>query len=184
MDEVFYNVYMFSNPSSLVAQLEIMPGSSVADLGTGVGAYALLLSKKVGPTGKVYACDVQKDTLTRLENEIHALGIKNIQTVHSNIENSLGTKLRDSSIDWVVVANVLFQIEDKHGFIQEVYRIMKPGGRVVVIDWSESFGNMGPHVKDVINEQEAEQKFTEQGFRKLPQVLSAGAHHYGIIFTK
>jgi glutaredoxin len=43
---------------------------------------------------------------------------------------------------------------------------------------------MGPHVKDVINEQEAEKLFTEQGFRKVPQLVQAGSHHYGMILTK
>lgn len=175
---------MFSNPSSIVPQLGIPMGASVADLGSGAGVYALLIAKIIGQTGKVYACDVQKDSLVRLENEAHAQGVGNIQMIHSNVENYLGTKLRDSSIDWVIVANILFQVEDRLTFIKEISRILKPGGRVVVIDWSESFGNMGPHVKDVINEREAEKLFTEQGFRKIPQLVQAGSHHYGMIFTK
>lgn len=175
---------MFSDPNTIVPQLHIPLGASVADLGAGTGVYSFLLSKVVGPEGKVYACDVQKDMLTRLENEIKDRHITNIQTVLSNIEAHQGTKLRDQSIDWVIVANVLFQIEDRDGFIKEISRILKPGGTVFLVDWSESFGNLGPHQNEVINAVEAEKKFTAFGFKKSPQTIEAGSHHYGIIFKK
>jgi ubiquinone/menaquinone biosynthesis C-methylase UbiE len=138
----------------------------------------------VGPTGKVYVCDVQKDMLTRLENEIKDRGVTNIQTVWSGIEKHQGTKLRDQSIDWVIVANVLFQVEDRDGFIKEISRILKPNGSVFLVDWSESFGNLGPHEREVINAVEAEKKFAALGFKKSPQIIEAGSHHYGIIFKK
>ena len=175
---------MFSDPNTIIPQLNIPIGASVADLGAGTGAYSFPISKVVGPNGKVYACDVQKDMLTRLENEIHDRHITNIQTVLSNIEIHQGTKLRDQSIDWVIVANVLFQVEGRDGFIKEIYRILKPSGSVLLVDWSESFGSMGPHEREVITSSEAEKKFIDNGFKKLPKIVDAGAHHYGIIFTK
>ena len=181
---VFYNNAMFSDPNTIVPQLQIPLGSSVADLGTGTGVYAFLIAKVVGPTGKVYACDVQRDMLTRLENEIKDRGVTNIQTVLSNVETHQGTKLRDQSIDWVIVANVLYRIEDREGFIKEIGRILKPGGSVLLVDWAESFGNLGPHPREVINAVDAEKKFTELGFRKNPRTIQAGSHHYGIIFNK
>lgn len=175
---------MFSDPNTIISQLQIPLGVSVADLGAGLGAYSFILSQKVGPEGKVYACDVQKDMLTRLEREIHDRGVTNIQTVWSNIENHQGTKLRDQSIDWVIIANVLFQVEDRDSMIKEIARILKPNGNVLVVDWSESFGNLGPHQNEVINATEAEKKFVALGFKKSPQIIEAGSHHYGIIFTK
>lgn len=175
---------MFSDPNTIVPQLPIPVGASVADLGAGIGAYSLLIAKKIGPTGKVYACEVQKDLLVRLENEARAQGVTNIQTVHANIEVPLGTKLRDQSIDWVLIANTLFQVEHRSEFIREIARILKPGGAVCVIDWQESFGNMGPHDKDVVNATEAERLFAEVGFHKAPATIDAGAHHYGILFRK
>jgi ubiquinone/menaquinone biosynthesis C-methylase UbiE len=175
---------MFSDPNTIVSQLHIEFGASIADLGAGTGAYARVLAKAVGPTGKVYACDIQKDMLTRLENDMRDHGITNVQPVLSNIESHLGTKLRDQSIDWVVAANILFQVEDRDGFIKEIARILKPNGAVLVVDWTESFGNLGPHAKDVFTALDAEKKFGEIGFKKTPQVINAGSHHYGIIFKK
>lgn len=175
---------MFSDPNTIVPQLHIPLGASVADLGVGTGAYAFILSRTVGPSGKVYACDIQKDMLARLENEIKDKGITNIQTVWSDVENHQGTKLRDHSIDWVIVANVLFQVQDRDGLIKEISRILKPSGSVLLVDWSESFGNLGPHPSEVINSVEAEKKFTALGFKKSSQAVDAGSHHYGIIFKK
>jgi ubiquinone/menaquinone biosynthesis C-methylase UbiE len=175
---------MFSDPNTIVAALNIPLGATVADLGAGTGAYSFIISQKIGPTGKVYACDVQQDMLTRLENDAHERHITNIQTVHSNVEVHQGTRLRDTSVDWVIVANVLFQIEDRPGFITEIARILKPGGAVALVEWSESFGNIGPHEKDVIKQTDAERLFVEKGFRITPQIIDAGAHHYGIVFRK
>ena len=175
---------MFSDPNIIVPELRIEPGSSVADLGAGTGAYSFLLAKAVGPNGKVYSCEVQKDILTRLDNEVRERGIKNIQTVLSNVETHQGTKLRDQSVDWVVVANVLFQIEDRPGFIKEISRILKPGGSVLLVDWSESFGNLGPHAKDVIPKADAIHLMETSGFRQTSLVVNGGSHHYALVFKK
>lgn len=175
---------MFSDPKHIVSQLAVAPGSSVADLGAGVGAFSFALSPVVGASGKIYACEVQKDMLTRIENEAHERHIENIQTVWSNIEAAQGTKLRDGSIDWVIVANVLFQVEDRVPFVQEVARILKPNGSVLLVEWSDSFGNLGPHPKDVIPKPEATSLFETAGLHATAQIIDAGTHHYGVIFKK
>lgn len=175
---------MFSDPHHIVNQLPITPGMILADLGAGTGAFTFPLAAKTGPTGKVYACDVQKDLLTRLDNDIRERHITNIQTVLSNVETHQGTRLRDTSIDVIVVANVLFQIEDRTGFIHEMKRILKPGGMALIIDWSESFGNLGPHENYVITKLQAEKLFSDQGFHVLPQLIDAGSHHYALLLRK
>lgn len=175
---------MFSDPHAIVPQLAIAPGSSVADLGAGTGAYSFVLADAVGSEGKVYACEIQKDMLARLDNEIRERHVGNIQTIWSNIENRQGTRLRDQSIDWVIAANILFQVEDRPEFAGEVARILKPGGAVLVVDWSESFGNLGPHQNQVVSREEAAHLFESAGFRLAPQVVDAGSHHYGIILRK
>lgn len=181
---IFYNKYMFSDPKKIIDQLAIMPGAAVADLGAGLGAYTVLLSKKVGPTGKVYACDVQKDILARLDREIHDQGITNVQTVLTNIENHQGTKLRDQSIDWVIIANTLFQVEDRPALIKEMIRIVKPEGKILIVDWSESFGNLGPRQSEIVTQQWIQEACAPYGFTKTAQVIEAGAHHYGIILNR
>lgn len=175
---------MFSNPNTIISALQITTGSVVADIGAGTGAFSFPIAEKIGPTGKVYACDVQKDILVRLENEARDRGIKNIQTVVSNVEIHQGTKLREASIDWVIVANVLYQIEARQAFVKEMARILKPSGSLVLVDWSESFGSLGPQPSMVLNKTNAEKLFTEAGFKVTPTVIDAGSHHYGIVFRR
>ncbi len=175
---------MFSDPQKIIDSLPIEIGSGVADLGAGTGTWSIPLAKKIGPTGKVYACEVQQNMLVRIENEAKQHGVTNIQTVWSNIENHQGTKLRDSSVDWVIAANVLFQVEDQSGFIKEIARILKPGGRVLLVDWKDSFGNLGPHDKDIIHEDEAIVSFGNVGLRKIPLIVDGGSHHYAVVFAK
>lgn len=175
---------MFSDPHHIIAQLPLQPGMSVADLGSGIGSFAFTAAQKIGPSGAVYACEVQKDMITRIMNEARDRGINHVHAVHANIEIPQGTKLRDSSIDWVIVANTLFQIEHRETFAREVYRILKTGGSVIIIDWSESFGNIGPHVKDVISSSETIALFESVGFSKTSQMAESGAHHYAVVFKK
>lgn len=175
---------MFSNPQTIVSQLTLAPGSTVADLGAGTGAFSFPLAAKVGPTGKVYACEVQADIMSRLESEIRDHGTTNIIPVHANIELLQGTRLRDASVDWVVLANVLFQVEDRDTCLEEIKRILKPEGAVLLIDWTESFGNLGPHTDHVINQSAAETLFTKHGLRMTPAVIDGGSHHYAVVFKK
>ena len=88
--------------------------------------------------------------------------------------------MRDSVADAVIASNVLFQLEDKDKFILEVKRILKPKGRVLLIDWSELsiFGK-----KNIVPESKARQMFEEKGF-VLERNINAGTHHYGMILMK
>ncbi len=174
---------MFADPSSNVAQFGLTPGMHIADLGAGSGAYSFPAAKAVSPNGKVYACEVQKDLLTRLKNDAASEHITNIEGVWSNIEKLGGTKLGDRSMDGAIVSNVLFIVEDRPAFMAELKRIVKPAGHVYFIDWTDAFGGMGPHPDHVITEEKAKELFAKFGFT-VEKTFDTGAHHYGIIFKK
>lgn len=173
---------MFSNPEQNVAYLTLQEGMSVADLGAGTGFYSKAASKKVGRTGHVYAVEVQKDMVKKLENDIKEWGLTNIDCIWGNIEKLGGTKIADQSIDVVIMSNILFQVDDKLGLIDEAKRILKKDGRVLLIDWMDSFSGMGPASNHVITKSKAEELFTKRGF-KITETISVPDHHYGIIFT-
>lgn len=172
---------MFSNPEKNVAELNLREGMRVADFGTGAGFYIKSLSQKVGEEGKVYAIEVQKDFVKKLESEIKNWRISNVECIWGDIETIGGTKIRDNSIDAVIVSNVLFQAEDKLGLIDEAKRVLKPNGQILLIDWADSFGGMGPSFDQVIRKEDAIDLFNRRGF-KLSKDLSVSDHHYGIIF--
>jgi ubiquinone/menaquinone biosynthesis C-methylase UbiE len=171
---------MFSNPAKNIAQLRLSHGMNVADLGSGSGAYSLLASEIIG-AGIIFAIDIQKDMLSLLVSEAKRLKLENIKTIWADIESERGTKIADNLVDACIISNVLFQIEDKDTFIKEVKRILKPGGKILLVDWSDSWNGMGPHEDLVISEGDAYALFEKHKLKPVEEI-SAGDHHYGIIF--
>lgn len=170
----------FAHPVSNVAALGVEPGMLVADFGAGSGHYALAIAKALADEGTLYAIDVQKDLLARLRTEAHKHGIKNIETIWGDLDTVGGSKIADRHVDLVLVSNLLFQVEVKEAVIAEAKRILKPRGRLAIIEWSESFGGMGPHKKHVVKKEQALALVHAEGFR-LVHEFAAGAHHYGLI---
>jgi ubiquinone/menaquinone biosynthesis C-methylase UbiE len=174
---------MFSDPKSNIEQFELQSGARVADLGSGSGFYALAAAVAVGDKGKVYAVDVQKDLLDKLRNEALKRGLSNIEVVWGDAERIGGAKIKDGAVDAAIVANLLFQLSDKVDFPNELRRILKPKGRVLLIDWLESFGGMGPAPSAVVTEKAARELFEKNGFI-VERQIKAGAHHWGLILRK
>lgn len=173
----------FANPEGNVDQLYLEPGMRVADLGAGVGAYTVPVGKRVGDTGKVYAVEVQKDLLENIKNTAESAGLYNIEYIWGNIEQKGGTKIADHNVDMVILANVLFQVEDKQGTVQEMRRILKLGGRALIVDWKSSFDGMGPQPEMVISATQARELFEEGGFN-FEREITTGSQHYGFVVTR
>ena len=174
---------MFSDPQKNLEQFGLAKGARVADLGSGAGHYALAAARIVGGDGRVFAVDVLKDLLQKIKNEAVRSHLINVETLWGDVERLGGTRLPDASVDAALVCNTLFQLEEKKDFPSEVKRILKPGGRVLVVDWRESFGGMGPQPEHVVAAQAARSLFENAGF-SLEKEISAGAHHYGFIFKR
>ncbi len=171
---------MFSDPAANLAKFGLTDGQKVVDLGAGSGFYSIEAAKKVGSSGRVYAVDVQKNLLERLRSNASTQGVRNIEVVWGNAEKIGGTKLREAIADRVVASNVLFQIEKPDDFCLEIKRILKPGGKVMVIDWSE-VSALSP--KQLVPAMKAQMLFEKNGF-KLEDSFGAGDHHYGLVFTR
>ncbi|MFM2414604.1 MAG: hypothetical protein RI911_297, partial [Candidatus Parcubacteria bacterium] len=129
----------FCDPHKVFYQLGVKEGMKVVDLGAGTGAYTKLFANGVGSTGTVYALDVQKDVLQRLKRDLDQKGYSHITYIWANVEKQGGTKLADATADYVFISNMLFQVESAESVLEEVHRILKPKGRLAIIDWSESF---------------------------------------------
>lgn len=173
---------MFLNPDKNLAQLGLREGMRIADFGSGLGFYIKSASLRVGITGRVYAIEVQKDLIKTLEADVERAGVKNVECIWGDVERKGGSKLADNSMDRVILSNVLFQVEDKLGLIDEVKRVLKKDGKVLLIDWKDSYNGMGPSSDNIITEEVARGLFTKRGF-SVDEHISTTEHHYGIIFT-
>jgi len=173
---------LFSEPRENVLHLGLREGMKVGDFGAGSGHYARATAAMVGTSGKVYAIDVQENVLKHLKLNTHAAHRSTIDAVWGDIEKPGGTRLRDASLDAVVLANTLFQVENRDGLLGEIRRVLKPEGKLMIVDWAGSYGGMGPAPEQVVTEHDAEALFINGGFHKVKS-FRAGPHHYGVIFT-
>ncbi len=163
------------------AKLEL--GTLIADFGAGSGEYTRACARAVGREGRVYAIDIQQDLLSRIKNAAHYEGLENVETVWGTIEKLHGSGLKDKIIDTIIISNVLFLLEDKNALMQEVSRILKRNGKVLVVDWKDSFNGLGPPAEFIVPLLEVKDLFEKYDFNLLYEI-QAGAHHYGALFKK
>ena len=171
---------MFTDPVKNLKALGLHENSIVADLGAGTGFYSVVAGKIV-PRGKVYAVEIQKEYLSTIQNKVKEAHLNNVEIIWGNIEKIGGTKIGDGVVDVIIASNVLFQVEKKDEFIKETGRILKPKGRVLLVDWSTDSSVMGS--KHVIPKDKAREMFEGKGF-SFERDINAGAHHYGMILIK
>jgi ubiquinone/menaquinone biosynthesis C-methylase UbiE len=173
----------FLNPTKALEMAGMHEGMQVADLGASAGFFTRAAARLAGEGGVVWAVDSQRNLLSRIKHFATAEGLHNVEVLHGNVETVGGSNLPDESFDFVIVANLLFTLENKSECIAELRRVLKKSGRAVVIDWSESFGGLGPHPDHVVTAAAAKKLLEQQGFGILGSI-PAGAYHWGFVVRK
>jgi ubiquinone/menaquinone biosynthesis C-methylase UbiE len=119
-------------PSKAIAALDLNPGDVVADVGAGSGYYAIRLARVVGASGRVYATDIQPEMLALTRKKVEAERL-------SNVEMVLGTptdpRLPAASMDLVLMVDVYHELADPQAMLRALKRALKPGGRLVLIEF-------------------------------------------------
>lgn len=118
-------------PDKVVAAMKLKPTDVVADVGAGTGYFSFRISRVV-TQGKVYAVDIQGEMLSLIEQRKQKLKAANIVTVRSTEKD---VKLPDSSIDVVLMVDVYHEFEFPYEMMQSIKRALKPGGRIVQIEY-------------------------------------------------
>ena len=124
-----------------------------------------------------------QELLTRIKSEALKMGLQNIDVIWGDIEEDKSSRILDASADVVIVSNVLFLIKKRGALLREIDRVLKRNGKMLVIDWKDSFGGLGPTNDDVVTEGEAKILFKKHNFI-LEREITAGAHHYGLVFKR
>jgi predicted methyltransferase len=131
--------------AQMIAALDIHEGSIVAEMGAGSGGRTIDIAKHVGATGRVYSTELGDDRLRNLRNAIEKSGAKNVTVQAAHVTQ---TNLAEGCCDALFMENVYHHFEDPAAINASIFRTVKPGGRVAVVDFPPRNGGEAKEAKD------------------------------------
>lgn len=173
----------FLDPDKIISGLEILSGMKVAHFGCGTGFFTFSAAKKVGEGGLVYAIDIQPSKIETMRSQMKNSGLNNIEIYRANLEEEKGTKIRNESVDWVFIINMLYQNKKKKEILAEAERILKIGGKTLLIDWEDKDQSLGPKMEDRVSMDEL-LNIIEKSNLVVSQKIEVSNFHFGLILKK
>jgi len=171
----------WQKPEEVIRAIGLKPGQVVADLGAGTGYFTFRLAEAVRPGGRVLAQDISVSALRSILRQSRTLAPE-----ASNVDVVLGlpeyTGIATETVDVAFICNVYHHVRDRATWVRDVYRILKPGGRVVLIDFYKR-PTPGPPLSMRIPEDQARQEWVAGGFRHV-ETLTFLPYQYMMILEK
>jgi len=154
--------------------LSIGPNMVVLDFGAGPGFFSLPIARRLSPTGRLVSADVEPEMLHALLRRASAAGTDNIWPVLCNDQS---VPLTSESIDRVLLCLVLHELGDSHTLLKEIGRVLRPAGRLVVVEWQPWQTERGPALEERLTPEEICRRLEAAGL--CPNGFSAlGIHCY------
>jgi ubiquinone/menaquinone biosynthesis C-methylase UbiE len=129
----------------MIAALELHEGSVVAEMGAGSGRRTIDIAKHVGATGRVYTTELGDDRLRSLRNAIEKAGAKNVTVLAAN---ATSTNFEEGCCDALFMEHVYHHFEDPAAMNASIFRTVKPGGLVAIVDFMPDSGKESADPKD------------------------------------
>ncbi len=170
----------WQKPEDVLAKLGLKPGDTVADLGAGSGYFTMLFAKAVGPQGKVYAVDIAPEMLDYIRQRAQDDEIKNIQLVPALPHDP---KLPPASVDMIFICDTLHHISERATYYPLLAKALRPGGRLVNIDFYKKPLPLGPSVAMKIDKPEMIEEAKSAGFHVV-QDFDFLPYQYFLIFQR
>lgn len=168
----------------LERQLGLFYGAQIGDLGCGgTGYFGFEMARIVGEKGIVYAVDVLKMILKNIDHKAKMYKLNNIRTIWSNLENYGATAINDRALDFTTLVTVLFQNKHPERIMREAVRMLKTGGKLLVIEWKAGRFPFGPPAEIKIAESLVGDLALGAGLKKVKDI-EVDRFHYGVVFEK
>ncbi|HTL39226.1 MAG TPA: class I SAM-dependent methyltransferase [Methylomirabilota bacterium] len=184
MNKFLFEPPKFLDPQRTLFAAGLTSGQVLADLGAGSGFYVIAAAKIVGPQGTVYAVDILETALDHIAAEARLNGLHNIKTIHCDLENANScTAIPAGSLDYVLLGNIAHQLKKQAEIFKEAYRLLKTGGKLIVLEWNDQPSPIGPSVHERLMPN-AVSKFASKVSFKDAGPLPTDMYHYGLMFIK
>lgn len=177
------HVPKFLEPEKILKQTNLNQNMIAADLGCGAGYMTFPAAKMVGNSGIVYAVDIKKEVLSSIRSYIQFYGARNVKPVLADVEILKATKIADNSVDLTMLVMNLYQSKKPDLILAESYRLTKPNGKLLVVEWKKQAIPFGPDVNKRIA-YEVSRKYAQNAGFSFIQDLKTDPYHYGILFKK
>jgi ubiquinone/menaquinone biosynthesis C-methylase UbiE len=156
---------LFLPVGEVLDALALVPSEIVADIGAGTGYFSIPIARAVTPGGRVYALDVQPEMLSLLNKKLGQHLLSNMELV---LADAGATTLSDASCNLVFMANVWHEFEDRAAVLREARRILKPAGRIAILDWRPDVEpEHGPPLEHRLPSSEAKTHLHDTGFTRI-----------------
>lgn len=167
-------------PFQTLERLGLKEGNTVADIGCGTGYFTIPAAEITGTSSKIYAMDISMEMLEEVEKKALEAGLTNIRGIKTD---EYDLKVDNLSVDFIIMSNVLHEIEDKGKIIAEINRIHKNGGTLAIIEWEKIQGESGPPVDERLSYEDVAHMLSQNGY-EIIEKHGIGADFYGITARK
>jgi precorrin-6B methylase 2 len=168
------------NPEAALDAIGIKPGMTVADVGAGTGYMTLKMARRVGPSGKVYAEDVQPEMLQRLRKNAAEAKLSNIQTV---LGGEADPKLPANTLDLILLVDVYHEFSQPQRMLRKMREALKADGRLVLLEYRKEDPSIPIRAEHKMSVQEVKLETEAEGFH-LDQTLETLPRQHILILTK
>lgn len=174
---------IFHEREKILSAVGLKPGQVVADIGAGTGLFTLPFAKAVGEKGKVYAVEIARNFLKLIQTRAERASVPNIETIHCT-ERSV--ELPEATVDVAFICDVYHHFEFPQDSMKSLFRAMKPGGELVLIDFVRVEGKSSDWVLGHVRagQEVFEKEIESAGFQKVGEVADVLKENYIVRFKK
>jgi predicted methyltransferase len=150
----------------MLKSLDIKPGQAVCDMGCGNGFYTLQMAELVGPTGRVYAVDVQNEMLHMLAERAKQAKIRNIKPVLGTL---IDPKLPAAQLDLVLLVDVYHEFSHPEEMLRSIRASLKPHGRLALVEFRLEDPDVPIKLLHKMSKEQILQELPPNGFKLVDQ---------------